>query len=403
MTRIDKETVLAALRAEDVAEHLGIMPRSEQRWRGRWLRTRRCARTDHGSEAFGLAHDGMWHCFGCDEGGDLLALIAAAENIDIRQDFGRVLEVAAGIAGVEPEEVDMFAEPAAPRPARPPAPALPSAGQREHEARKRAAWVWDHMQTDSMIPQAYLRSRGLNPDIILQRETIRATPVRMTKPADDASEAAQTIWRTMGPRVNTLGIAVAVHSVIDGAPVDVRVRRCEPRDGQPKIIGMAGGLVSLPADRGRARRLVGCYGNPYIVDSDLVVICEGLFDYLTALQVWPNAHVLGGVEAGTVSLVAGHAARELAARGFGRMIIVEQNDPPRVRKDGTTIPGAADASINEDPNSATKVAVRHLGPGRVGWLFCEPYKDLNDMFVAGVEPAARVVWWADVGNQQESM
>src|SRR5678816_2262170 len=98
--QVDRETVLAHLRPGDVAHHIGIAGT----WRGRWLRSRRCATADHSSDAFGLSQEGYWHCWACDTGGDLLALVAAAENLDLRADFPRVLEIAAAIAGVETSE-----------------------------------------------------------------------------------------------------------------------------------------------------------------------------------------------------------------------------------------------------------------------------------------------------------
>ena len=98
MTRLDKEKILAELRAEDVAAHLGIAGVGDQRWRGRWMRSRRCGQADHPSEAFGLARDGHWHCHACDQGGDLIALIAVSEGLDQQRDFQKVLEIAAALA-----------------------------------------------------------------------------------------------------------------------------------------------------------------------------------------------------------------------------------------------------------------------------------------------------------------
>jgi len=108
-----------------------------------------------------------------------------------------------------------------------------------------------------------------------------------------------------------------------------------------------------------------------MIDADSRGDHGGSLDYLTGLQIWPSAVVLGATEAGSLSLVAAHAARELAQRdSTSRLLIVEQRDPPRTLRDGRIVPGAADASVNEDPNAATKVAMRILGPRRVGWLFC---------------------------------
>jgi len=427
MTRVNRDDILAALRAEDVADRLGICALGDQRWRGRWLRVRRCARTDHGSDAFGLARDGMWHCWACDQGGDLLALIAASENIDIRADFGRVLEIAAEIAGVDTDEPpDMFAPPRPVRKARPAPPPQPPIDERIAVAKKRAAWAWDRLHDSDTIrmPQMYLKLRGLDAAFILTRETIKSTPLRIPKElraaieAKDpsASEELRTLWWTMGMRVATLGIVVQVRCVSDDRPVDLRARRIEPPDGVPKIIGMVGGVTASPAERGKTRQLIGCYGFPHSIDSDLVVCTEGLMDYLTALQVWPDAHVLGAVEAGSLSLVVAHAAQALGRRDAeSKLIVVEQNDPPRVTKDGRTVAGAADQAVNEDPNSAAKEAVRLLGPGRVGWLHCSrrsymgvdvpgpslaDVKDLNDLWRAGADIPGMVVWWEQLASTE---
>jgi hypothetical protein len=199
----------------------------------------------------------------------------------------------------------------------------------------------------------------------------------------------------MGTRKGTLSMAVPVRCAWDGALVDVRLRRLEPLEDQPKIVGMVGNVTIAPAERGKTRRLVGCYGNPHAIDAEHVVIGEGILDYLTALQIWPDAQVVAGVDAGSLNLVTAHVASELARRDrTSRLTIIEQHDPPRTLKDGRTVAGAADMSINEIPNAATKVALTLLGPRRVGWLFCElpgvlvngrPVKDLNDLIRAGAD------------------
>lgn len=419
MSNVQRDDVIAALRAADVVDHLGIVSRSEQRWRGRWLRARRCAETDHGSDCFAVSEWGRWHCHSCDKGGDLLHLLALGEGLSIKDDFPKVLELAAGIAGVEADTGgDMFGiGPARPQPkARPEPPPLPPLSERIALAKKRAAWVWERLYTADKwgIPEAYLKMRGLDPKAVMAREEVRGTPLHITRElrtkieerAPDISPELRTLWWTMGVRKGTLSIAVPVRSVTDGKLVDVRLRRVEPEEGQPKIIGMIGNVTVAPAERGKMRQLIGCYGNPHAIDSDHVVIVEGALDYLTALQVWPNAQVLGAVEAGTLALVTAHAAKALAARDSdSRLTIVEQCDPPRTLKDGRIVPGAADASINEDPNAATKVAVRLLShPRRVGWLFCDmadtlvdgkPVKDLNDLVRAGADIAGMHRWWTD--------
>lgn len=414
---VDKEAVRAALRAEDVVAHLAI----PGQWRGRWLRSRRCATDDHGTDAFGIARDGFWHCFACDKGGDLLALVAASEKLDVRRDLPAVLELAAKIAGVDTGDPwDAIGRPAPKE--RPPIPPAVPLEQRITLAKRRAAWVWGRLSEVfdarqrrangemKALTEMYLEDRCIDFVQAGRRDHIKETPLRVTMQeiAQQGAELKSLAYLFASP-----GIAVPVRG-LDGAMVDIRVRRLEPRPDQPKIIGMLGGVTSGPAENGRPRQLVGCYGHPENGDGrDLAVVVEGLADYLTALCVWPDAWVLGAVEAGSLSLVVAHAARKLAESGDGgRLIIVEQSDPPRLRDDGTTRIGAADASVNEDPNAATKVAVRILGPKRVGWLMCttqahiavdggptvKACKDLNDLIRLGVDAKALVVWWTEIGQ-----
>lgn len=412
-----RDTVLSALRAEDVARHLGI----EGQWRGLWMRSRRCAQADHATEAFAIKRDGHWHCHACDVGGDLLALIATGERLDIRADFPRVLEIAAGIAGVDSDDDEFGArEKPAPkeRPALPPQPPL---ADRIALARRRAEWVWDRLYRWAEVARSrgdgkmmsagdvYLECRGLSPTSAHTREDIRETPMRVT--AAEMAKSAEL--ESLGYLFASPGIALPVRSVArPNELVDIRVRRFEPRvmlDGrvQPKIVGMLGGITAASAEAGRPRQLIGCYGHPAeLEDEPMVVVCEGWADYLTALEVWPEAKVLGAVEAGSMALVAAHAARMLAARDDrGRLVIVEQNDRARRSKDGRPLAGAADASVNEDPNAAAKAAIKILGPQRVGWLFCEAdadprVKDLNDLM--GLRHAheiqSMVRWWTEMGQ-----
>lgn len=389
---LDRAIVLAALRAEDLVRHYAI----PGQWRGRWLRSDRCAVVDdheHGSMPFGISRDGKWHCWGCDQGGDLLKLVATGEKLDMRQDFPRILEIAAEIAGIEDDESFGSSGPRAPK-ARPPiAPVLPLA-ERITRAKKRAAWVWDRLSEETRGADMYLRSRGLDPVGICKLEDLRETPMRCSP----AEWVGKPDLKSLSYLFASPGVALPVRCVTTGEKVDIRVRRVEPRENQPKIIGMLGGVTSGPAEGGRTRQLVGCYGFPHSIDpgpSRTVVVCEGWADYLTGLCLWPDWQILGAVDAGSLGLVAAHAARGLADYPGGRLLIVEQNDGAGA---------AADRSVNEDPNAATKVAVRILGPKRVGWLFCEDdgggggyqVKDLNDLVRRGRDARAMVRWWVDL-------
>lgn len=403
---LDKSTVLAALTPEAVLQHFSI----PGQWRGRWLRSRRCAEGDHDTDAFGISRDGRWHCFGHDKGGDLMRLVATGHGLDPRADFQAVLALAAEIAGVTDDEQFGGSDAASKPVPRAPLPPIPPLAERVALAKRRAAWVWDRLVRREETPRSaadlYLaHERKLDPKGLRELEDLRETPLRVTPQEHAKNEDMARFVRSF----SVPGVALPVRAVDDGALVDIRIRRYEPREGQPKIVGMLGGVTVGPADRGGTRSLVGCYGHPECLDpgpSRLVVIVEGAIDYLTALCIFPEAQTLGAVDAGCMGLVAGHAARQLASYPGARMLIVEQADPPRAQADGTVKLGSGDRSVNEDVNAATKVAVRILGPRRVGWLFCGvqgdplgqmPTKDLNDLVRHGLSPAKMVRWWSDLG------
>lgn len=405
---LDRSAILSALRVEDVLQHFAI----PGQWRGRWFRSRRCPASDHEGEAFGISREGRFHCHSCDQGGDLLRLVAFGHGLDPRTDFQKVLEIAAEIAGVQDDDSFGGSDAASKAVPRAPLPPVPPLAERIAVAKRRAAWVWDRLMQREEMPRSgadrYLaQERKLDTVGLRKLEDLRETPLRVTPQEAARSEDLQRFVRSF----NVPGVALPVRAVDDGSLVDIRIRRYEPREGQPKIVGMLGGVTIGPADRGGVRQLVGCYGHPECIDpgqSRLVVIVEGALDYLTALCVFPEAQTLGAVDAGCMGLVAAHAARQLASYPGAQLLIVEQADPPREQADGSVKLGSGDRSVNEDVNAATKVAVRILGPRRVGWLFCGAKhdggppvcdcKDLNDLVRAGLNPAKMVRWWRDMGE-----
>lgn len=392
MTRFDRDAVLERLTVDQVAETYGIAGR----WAGRWLRSRRCPTDHHSTDAFGLSREGKWHCWSCDTGGgDLLSLIALAEGLDCRADFPALLEIAAGIAGVEPE-VDFGEAPAPTRRPRavPPAPPVEPIADRLQAAQRRADWVWNHLKPPVRAIETgrhpYLEERGIRWALLpaTAREDVRELGF-WTVPGDYEAliglVGTEPISRTFRAIYSgDQGLAIAVRHIDTGLLCDVRARRYAPAAGAPKILGMPGGLTVDARDFGSSD-LVACYGWPHALTGDLVIVVEGWADYLTACLRWPHASVLGAVDAGQYPLVAAFAARYLAERGRGRLVLVAQDDGEREHKshDGTIemVPGAADRAVN----AASKRAIALLGPESVGWIEARPFgvKDLNDIARAG--------------------
>lgn len=374
MSRVDRDEVLASLTASDVAAQYGIAGR----WGGRWMRSRSCGADHHGTAAFGLSTEGRWHCHACDEGGDLLALVARCERLDVRADFGRVLEVAAQIAGVD---VDLeFGKPPPPMPSKPPpAPPMLELGERLDIARRRAAWIWERLSADGVARALTWRglSYHMHPRALADVRLLgyRGTGAALVPPPEVAAtdrerHALRAIYSTRP------GYAVAVRHVETGELCDVRARAFEPPADAPKILGMPGG-VTVDARRA-GPDLVACYGWPHALERDCVVVVEGWADYLTAAHRWPAVDVLGAVDAGQYPLVASFAARYLAERGdAGLLVLVAQNDPAKLLDSGAVREGAADKAVN----LASKRAIGLLGPERVRWIECAAFdvNDLNDL------------------------
>lgn len=399
-SKLDKQVVIDALRVEDVLAAYSI----DGRWSGRWLRSKRCPATVHGTDGFGISREGKWHCHGCDiGGGDLLSLIAAFEGLDCRNAFGDVIAVAATIAGVD-ENDDFGPSPTARKPRKPatPAPVIPPLAERIATARARCEWVWSHLKSPDQNERTastgrhwYLESRGLRWSELPHHAKINVRDLGFWTVPGDYDKLAEVcgedwdppdrrrITKALTSIYNAIGVGVCVRHVETGILTDIRARRAEPAEGEPKILGMKDGVTVDTRQHGTD--LVACYGNPHHMESDLVFVGEGWADYLTACLRWPKADVLGSVDAGSYPLVASFAARYLAERGGGRLVLIAQNDPPRTKKkpDGTEeiIRGAADRAVD----AAAKRAIGLLGPDGVGWLEASRYgvKDLNDIARAG--------------------
>jgi hypothetical protein len=105
-------------------------------------------------------------CFGCDYSGDVLHLVARASGLDVRQDFRRVLERAAELAGVwfEHGASAPHVRLVEPPPAHPPRPEV------------EALWRATTAATLDDAVASWLRSRGLDPSALDALGLVRALP-----------------------------------------------------------------------------------------------------------------------------------------------------------------------------------------------------------------------------------
>lgn len=224
------------------------------------------------------APGGPWmdHAHGCK--GDLLSMVAGYASLDIKRDFVTVRELARTIAGDQ---------------------AAPTVARRRLD--RVVAWrdekppldpvqIWDNLATRSAEGEAYLRWRGLAPDVLIERGAVRFFP--------------------------NGDVAVVLRSIGTGAVVNVvRRRRIVPPDG-PKVLGLRG-CTTLGT-------LVG--GPPAVDDgADVAVVTEGVADTLAAVAAWPTCAVVGAHGARRISDVV-EAIAPRVARVQGWLVLVPHAD-----------------------------------------------------------------------------
>lgn len=239
---------------------------------------------------------------------------------------------------------------------------------RPHRARAYAASVWAGTSPLDAAGERYLASRGLDPTNARIRSVVRATPILISPPL---VERWPELARVASYFNRSPGICVALRSPLDGRAMDVRERRFDPSTGDVKVIGMKRSLVCAGGE------LYACYGAPHRLERDRVVVVEGLVDFLTALQAWPDADVLGAADAGTVPLVAHLAAHHVRASN-GRLSIVVHADSRADR-------------VGAGERAGAKAVRRAMALGLrldrdVFFVDIGNHGDLNDAFRAGWRP-----------------
>lgn len=276
---------------------------------------------------------GRWidHAHGCS--GDMFDIVASLAGLDARRDFVRVKELAAELAGLDAStptgDLTQRRADTARRRAEQERVNKELQRERREEAISRATPTWLGLARRSDVGEQYLASRGVL-DVL---EHVRFTP---------SGE-----------------VALALHGA-DGRIVNV-VRRRRP-GSEPKVLGMKGAPT--------AGTFIDAVSG--IVHGRDVVLCEGMFDALTAHIAWPDAVILGAHGAGNLPRIAAAAIPRVKLAG-SRLVLVPH----------------ADAAGHKAMEIAGRRALAAGLVLDVRLLLVEGHgaKDLNEAWVSGWRPA----------------
>lgn len=287
MSREDADAVKAALAALGpvaLVERLGVGERARRAGGGLMIR---CPWHDERSPSCSVrtVRDGgiAVHCFGCGQGGDALALVAAARALDMRRDFRRVIAEGAELAHVS---VDAPWQPT--RSTTPP---------KVNADELAALWAACGGVYDDGELAADLRRRGLEPADVTDRDLARALPVGVVLPR--WARFARKTWAELGnrlvvPMYDATGRLTSLHARCIGD---------EPRDVPPKGLSPLGGRIAgtVMADA-LGRMLLGSGEAPAWWSERVVLVEEGVPDFLTVATHYgddENAPALLGVLTGS--------------------------------------------------------------------------------------------------------
>jgi hypothetical protein len=290
---------------------------------------------------------GAWFCHvhGCR--GDIFALVAGLGGLDLRAGFTKVLEEAAAIAGVDAVVNTTRALRPRAKTSRP--PPFHDDTERNAASNAIAARLWWALAAESAAGSAYLRQRGLD------REVLGDT-VRFSKPG----WPSVPLYSFDGELVNVL-----TRRFPSAEPVSRRVR---PELDWPHVIRHN----NAPKVRG----LAGCTTKGTLVGrlrdakSRDIVIAEGVFDSLTAIQAWPDAAVLGASGASNLPEIARRAGPILRANGKNCRIVMDADDP------GERAAAEAIAILRNDRVPSSQIEIVDIGSAH----------DLNSALLDGWSP-----------------
>lgn len=235
------------------------------------------------------------HCFGCGVGGDVLSLVAGTHGLDARRDFGRVVELAADLAGGSLASVRPPVRRAVPAPRLP--PPVESVG---------ALWAASRPITDNPDLARQLLGRCLDPAIIEDLDLARCLPPLGTIPKW-ARSGSQT-WLESGHRLlfplwNVEGSLCSVHARLVESGQTERAKGLFPASHTAKGLFLADsfGLLLIRSGVPKWWRQS---------EPPSVIITEGAPDFLTVATHYGCTEYAPAV----LGVVSGSWSVELAAR-----------------------------------------------------------------------------------------
>lgn len=333
MYRLSLESIQALLRPQDVITACGIDARQYRRA----YRLRTCSGCNvkparGGAAIYQRRRDGSWRWthHGHECGGDMIDLVAAAERIDRKTEFPKLLARCAQIAGIvasdpnlEKRIADRIAADRAER-------------AREAIARDAAITampsVYESLAVRSLVGERYLQGRGIDPAALrAQGDLVRYT--------------------------TTGEIAVPIRDLATGAIVGIQYRTPHTK-----------GFRTEPYSETSGSALVGRLAEIDRDGVDVAVIVEGLADTLAARLTWLGCAVFGAAGAGHLDTITEAVAPKIAEIK-GWLLIVVDDDDVGVAAAADAIVAAGDAGLVIDRD----LHVVELGE----------HHDLADAYAAG--------------------
>lgn len=346
--RIDIDDLRAVLQPEHVIAACGL----DARKRGRAWRLRKCpscgARPARDGAAIYRRKSDLrwsWTHHGHDCGGDLLDLLAGAEGIDRKRELPKLIDLAAKLAGIAPQDPDLdrrIREHIAADRARV-----------EQEARERDCAIaampalWDSLERRSLVGERYLEGRGLEPLVLrTQGDVVRYS---------DRGE-----------------IALPMRHLETGAVVGVQYRSAGEKGfrtaewSDADDSAMVGRVAELDRD-----------------GADVAVLVEGLADTIAARLAFPGCVVFGAAGAGAMESIAEAVAPRIAEIG-GWFLLMSDDDDTGVLNTVDAVRAAMNAGLRLAPSPGDlvgrdRVHVIDLGEHhdladawRAGWRWCWP-------------------------------